>query len=112
MSDDKTKNTHSFVEGSDYFENAIDEVEAMGGDPFFLTDDDTDIKKNDGDDTTTTMKFDVGSTTTNKKKEIKIEEEKRSPTDGKGPMPRAPSKFVEMDEWDGTVDEEAHLGLD
>lgn len=81
--------TFSYVEGSEY-ENEEDELIAMGGDPSFLIEDEEDdIRLGEDND----EKY----------------ETRWSPTDGNGPKPKPVSKVVDLDEWDGTVDESAHL---
>mmetsp|Transcript_18826 Transcript_18826/g.27841 ORF Transcript_18826/g.27841 Transcript_18826/m.27841 type:complete len:142 (+) Transcript_18826:51-476(+) len=81
----------SYVEGSEY-DNEEEEIMAMGGDPSFLMDfKEDDMKRREEDD------------------EKQDDAPKWLPTDGNGPQPKPPSKFTDMDEWDGTVDESAHF---
>jgi len=82
---------HSYVEGDSYEDNFA-EIEAMGGDPFFLdfdeNDDDNDDNKAGGDDLD--------------------EEEDYSPTAGRGPRPDRKEE-VDVEEWDGWEIEDAHF---
>ena len=73
----------TYVEGSE-FDNPEDEIEALGGDPFFLMDDDDD---------------DHTSTQSMEKKSINSGQDKNDEDDDEW-------------EWDGEVDENAHLDLD
>jgi hypothetical protein len=116
---------HSFVEGSS-FESQLEEIEAMGGDPFFFTSTnaDTDSAQSDATDSSVEDEQLVQSSflsssflnTIHPMDAVSLVE-KRYSTDGKGPTPSKQSqdkKTVEelALEWDGTVDEDAHLGLD
>lgn len=76
---------HSFVEG-DVFEDRYAEIEAMGGDPFFLDldDDESDKKDDEGE----SVEYD--------------------PTDGFGPQ-RKEEDEIDPDEWDGWEIEGAHF---
>lgn len=96
---------YSYVEGGDY-EDRYAEIEAMGGDPFFLTDDEMEQSNEDMDEP-----FSINLETPMRGPDPTAEEE-RYATDGKGPTPpKLPKKkVVEEDwEWDGTVDEDAHM---
>ena len=83
---------HSFVEGEEY-EDVFDEVEALGGDPFFLGSDDdnhdlhhmSDIEKKENDESI----------------EYKA-------TDGYGPKP-VKYEDIDVDEWDGREIEDAYF---
>jgi len=85
---------HSYVEGST-FDNRFDEIEAMGGDPSFLDDDDENEVK--------MAKLDLG--------EFNKKANKQSVTDGKGPTQMQDKNMAEKTdpdwEWDGIVDEDA-----
>ena len=81
---------HSYVEGDSY-EDKFAEIEAMGGDPFFL-----DFDENDGDDDNKTVGDDPD------------EEEDYSPTAGRGPRPDRKEE-VDVEEWDGWEIEDAHF---
>jgi len=79
----------------------------MGGDPFFLDDGDDIFEGKDGLDETfaTNLETPMGG-------KDPTGEEERYPTDGKGPTPRDKPKeeFFDKDwEWDGIVDEDAHM---
>ena len=129
-SNNNQRPAHSFVEGSS-FESQLEEIEAMGGDPFFFTpttDGNTDssqinakdssITNNDEDEGLIPTSFLSSSflNTIDAVDAISLVE-KRYSTDGKGPTPSKQNqgaKTVEelALEWDGTVDDDAHLGLD
>jgi len=100
------------VEGERY-DGKLEEIEAMGGDPFFM---DNEVELDNG-----------------KIKDIQNEKEetqdsefssllklanKASSTNGKGPTQVSKVKVDNVQErgsdweWDGIVDEEAHLGFD
>lgn len=125
------RSAHSFVEGSS-FESQLEEIEAMGGDPFFFTptkDGNTDSPQNSDVTGGRTTEDDEGlvptsflsssflNTIDSVVDAISLVEERYS-TDGKGPTPSnqnyGTKKTVEQLalEWDGTVDDDAHLGLD
>lgn len=76
-------------------------------DPFFLDDDESEVNTATKESAVLPEKLDSGMFP-------KID--KRSVTDGKGPSPRTDKKNEHVSdsdwEWDGTVDEEAHLGWD
>lgn len=85
---------HTFIEGEDFSGRELDEIEALGGDSaFFLEEGEFSSAVPDG-----SAPFE--------------QQPQRRVTDGMGPTPRKTNKYAEMDEWDGTVDDEAHLGLD
>ena len=129
------RSAHSFVEGSS-FESQIEEIEAMGGAPFFFTptkdgntDELTDSPQSSDATGSRTTEDDEGlvptsflsssflNTIDSVVDAISLVEERYS-TDGKGPTPSnqnyGTKKTVEQLalEWDGTVDDDAHLGLD
>jgi hypothetical protein len=88
------KGVHTYIEGEDFSGREIDEIEALGGDPaFFLEEGEFCSVVPDA-----SAPFE--------------QQPQRHATDGMGPTPRKTNKYAEMDEWDGTVDDEAHLGLD
>ena len=88
----------------------MERLEAMGGDPFFLTpdnwsDDDTEIEERGEIIAPSFGLFDT------------LEEDPlsihRFVTDGKGPTPKSVGQKTDVWQgWDGTVDDDAHLGLD
>eukprot|EP00816_Leptocylindrus_hargravesii_P003795 CAMPEP_0196817894 /NCGR_PEP_ID=MMETSP1362-20130617/63118_1 /TAXON_ID=163516 /ORGANISM="Leptocylindrus danicus, Strain CCMP1856" /LENGTH=145 /DNA_ID=CAMNT_0042195777 /DNA_START=79 /DNA_END=516 /DNA_ORIENTATION=+ len=92
-------NGHSHVEGTSY-QDEIDEIEAMGGDPFFLEDYEPDMtipeNVDDGDDIDDETEGDELS-----KKVWKA-------TDGTGPKQREWDD-VSLDEWDGVEIEGAYF---
>lgn len=96
---------YSYVEGGDY-ESRRQEIEAMGGDPFFLSDDDDLEEKEEANEPfMTNRETPMGGPDP-------TAEEERYATDGKGPTPRDPPKKEAVDEdweWDGIVDEDAHM---
>lgn len=98
---------YSYVEGGDY-ESRREEIEAMGGDPFFLSDDDEDVVIKDEKD----EPFSSNMETPMSGPDPTMEED-RFATDGKGPTPRDPppkTEVVNEDwEWDGAIDEDAHM---
>jgi hypothetical protein len=82
----------------------LEEVEAMGGDPFFL-----DVPENE----------EIAKETTESNKRLLVDcmssLDSRRVTDGQGPTPQIRNEKVSEDdnwEWDGTVDEDAHLDLE
>ena len=83
---------HSYVEGDSY-EDKFAEIEAMGGDPFFL---DFDENDDDDDDDNKAVGDDLD------------EEEDYSPTAGRGPRPDRKEE-VDVEEWDGWEIEDAHF---
>lgn len=96
---------YTYVEGGDY-EDRREEIEALGGDPFFL-DEESEEREEVKDETfATNLETPMGGPDP-------TAEEERYATDGKGPTPRDPQKreaAVEDDwVWDGVVDEDAHL---
>ena len=95
------------------YDDRMSEIEAMGGDPFFLTDDEEDgMNEEDELDTLLPSAFstNIAATSVRWGNPTGEEERGRFATDGKGPTPK-PSREISVEEWDGTVDEEAHLGL-
>mmetsp|Transcript_6883 Transcript_6883/g.16880 ORF Transcript_6883/g.16880 Transcript_6883/m.16880 type:complete len:173 (+) Transcript_6883:104-622(+) len=106
--DDMGGARHSYVEGSTY-DNRLAEIEAMGGDPFFLDDDHvSDVEIIEKETTSMREKLDPNM--------YSAQANKSSATDGNGPTPRQSKNIVEKSdsdwEWDGIVDEDAHLGLE
>ena len=91
----------------------------MGGDPFFFTppqegDDDQTLDYQDEFVDATSLLSPSFLSAVDTVEAISAVEE-RYATDGKGPTPsKKTSKFTDSlaFEWDGTVDEDAHLGLD
>lgn len=82
----------------------------MGGDPFFLTnDEEVDVVADENQDEPafmTNLETPMGGP------DPTAEVEERYATDGKGPTPQEPPKREVVDkdwEWDGTVDEDAHM---
>jgi hypothetical protein len=104
--------SHSFVEGQD-FSDRMAELEAMGGDPFFLSDGDDDDqqsstgKDNDIEAPSSTLMSSAAGGVPNVVDAL----EDRYVTDGKGPMPNTRKEEPRGDgwEWDGIVDENAHM---
>jgi hypothetical protein len=119
---------HSFVEG-EHFTDRSAELESLGGDPFFL-DDYNDAEDDPADDNDESS----GSEERHDQEmaavavpssllaglamasgggvmdEIGKVEKKWSATDGKGPAPKPPPPPLPDDwEWDGIVDENAHM---
>jgi hypothetical protein len=106
-------------------EDRAAELEAMGGDPFFLMedDDDNDDEKETGNDGTDdpsspalTAEFLMAAASLSTDSPVA-----RFVTDGLGPSPKMkpasatadPEKREDDDwEWDGTINEDAHLDLD
>ena len=115
--EDNDLGRHSYVEGLK-FDDREAEILAMGGDPFFMTDDDDGGDEADDQDLSNAddvpslammAGFDGGL---NAIGNGLVKEEKWSVTDGKGPRPR--NSFVEEEEeefleWDGQVDETAYF---
>lgn len=84
------------VSGFDSEVNFLEGLEEMGGDPFFLDD------------------SDVGSASIQPEFRKRKDSTQRYAADGQGPTPRTADEAIEDErwEWDGTVDEDAHFGLD
>jgi hypothetical protein len=101
---------HSYVEESS-FDDRASEIEAMGGDPFFLT---GDGEEDMTDETEQDMSLPPAflSNPAAPCFDEPTGEEERYATDGKGPTPKKASIEKSFLDWDGTVDENAHLGLD
>jgi hypothetical protein len=118
--DSHEKSIHSYVEGSSQFDNEMDEIEAMGGDPFFLTEEAivSNTISDDNDDDLDSSPLSSSSFSMLSHLELdgivgNVEE--RYATDGKGPTPASYKwKPAENDDfvWDGIADDDAHLGLD
>lgn len=122
MCNEESEGSYSFVEGED-FSGSLEEIEAMGGDPFFLLDEENDKTRKgeaggDGDDddmdaaasSFASLAMAVGGGITGVLDSI----EERYSTDGKGPTPKQIMEEEEDDsdwEWDGTVNEDAHMDL-
>jgi hypothetical protein len=111
--DDTTGSRHTYVEGGTY-DDIFAEIEAMGGDPFFIPvdEEESQVKMSERKpgmaQGITPEKLDFGAS---------LEKaDKRFVTDGMGPTPvreKNVSDRADPDwEWDGIVDDEAHLGLD
>lgn len=105
-------------------DDRLAELEAMGGDPFFLGDDpdvDDDTKKlpsleeeNEDSSTVLCAEFMVAAATLSAKSPVT-----RFVTDGLGPSPKSPpppsgAEDEKLDDWvwDGIVNEDAHLDLE
>eukprot|EP00814_Leptocylindrus_danicus_P021086 CAMPEP_0116020942 /NCGR_PEP_ID=MMETSP0321-20121206/10093_1 /TAXON_ID=163516 /ORGANISM="Leptocylindrus danicus var. danicus, Strain B650" /LENGTH=146 /DNA_ID=CAMNT_0003491721 /DNA_START=79 /DNA_END=519 /DNA_ORIENTATION=- len=92
-------NGHSHVEGTSY-QDEIDEIEAMGGDPFFLEDYEPDMtipeNVDDGDDNDDETEGD------------ELSKNVWKATDGNGPKQREWDD-VSLDEWDGVEIEGAYF---
>jgi len=97
---------HSYVEGASY-DDKFAEIEAMGGDPFFLDDENNDDEESEVKmaEKKSLVVPDFGSFLT--------DVNKSSFPDGKGPKPRQEEKKSDNTgkkwEWDGIVDENAHM---
>mmetsp|Transcript_4838 Transcript_4838/g.6855 ORF Transcript_4838/g.6855 Transcript_4838/m.6855 type:complete len:197 (+) Transcript_4838:261-851(+) len=122
--------SHTYVEGES-FDDDIAEIEAMGGDPFFMDfgdDDDEEDKDNtsdpdgtEGDDIpASSILSDLAGMGAGVMDVIGNVEERYS-TDGKGPTPKSQQRdfspqFSAVEdndwEWDGSVNEEAHFDFD
>jgi hypothetical protein len=104
---------HSFVEGEN-FSDRFAEVESMGGDSFFLTSDDSELEEVD-DTFTSNMATASGGGDDAMSAIGNTVEERYYATDGKGPAPSKynvqPKEDGKKWEWDGTVDEDAHMDL-
>jgi hypothetical protein len=104
---------HRYVE-DDPYDDRISEIEAMGGDPFFLADDEADDMYEEVEqDSLLSSAFltNIAAASERLGNRTGEEERERYATDGQGPTPK-PSREISVEEWDGTVDEQAHLGLD
>ena len=109
-------------EGSSIFRRELDEIEEMGGDPFFFTagaeEEDAhqdDVQGNDDDNDAESLLSSSFLSVVNGVTSISDIVEERYATDGKGPTPsKKPSVTMDLSnfEWDGTVDDEAHFDLD
>jgi hypothetical protein len=99
--------SHSYVEGED-FSDRMAELEAMGGDPFFLSDGDDDDDQQSSTDTDNDLA--MMSSAAGVPNAVDTLED-RYVTDGKGPMPNTRKEEPRGDgwEWDGIVDENAHM---
>lgn len=96
---------HSYVEGSTY-DSRLAEIEAMGGDPFFLEDDDQEtVQMDEKRSPVPPQKLDVN--------EVLDQARKNTATNGMGPSKKVDKTAVKQNEsdweWDGIVDEDAHL---
>jgi len=100
---------YSFVEG-EAFDDRLAEIEAMGGDPFFMDE--------DGEDNNQQVKMPEDQSTPILPGNALLSSliataSTRTVTDGKGPSQTGDEKSFEIEdpnwEWDGTVDEDAHL---
>jgi hypothetical protein len=109
--------THSYMEGHNY-DDKFAEVEAMGGDPFFLIDenedDDTDPTSTNGDAISSEMAgfapslaFMTGLAESNPS-DINLSEKVSMYPDGNGPS-RVPEVQIDVDTWDGWEIEDAHF---
>ena len=109
---------HSFVEGENFADRSA-ELEALGGDPFFL-DDDSVIDVDAGDESgseedeemamPSSLLAGMAMASGGGVMDVIGKQEKRYATDGKGPIPKPPPPPRPDDwEWDGIVDENAHL---
>jgi len=82
-------------------------IEALGGDPFFM---DSEFKPDDK----------KAREKQNDEKNLAVQDplpnNATSATNGKGPTPKVTNDYVQEGgsgwQWDGIVDEDAHLGLD
>lgn len=110
---------HSFVEGENFADRSA-ELEALGGDPFFLDDGDVvdvnvndDVSESEEDEemaVPSSLLADMTMASGGGAMDVIGKVEKWSATDGKGPKPpRRPPPRPDDWEWDGIVDENAHL---
>jgi len=85
----------------------MERIEAMGGDPFFLTQEtwiEDPFVQDEMEHVAPSMDFMAASA-----ESVTV----RFATDGKGPAPKSSApKPDTWQGWDGTIDEDAHLGLD
>lgn len=111
--------SHSFVEGAS-FDSRMEEIEAMGGDPFFMIPgDDKQEDSSTEEDSNISMMASIPFSSAlgsilDEATGDDDDEEPRFATDGKGPTPSRkvePQRVNPADLWDGTVDEDAHLGF-
>jgi hypothetical protein len=118
--DDDIKTSHSYVEGAS-FDSRMEEIEAMGGDPFFAMDPADNIVEQSTpvEVETPTIPFSpsaLGSILERAAATAVVDDDNvpRYVMDGKGPMPSKHTERVDPKDflWDGTVDEDAHMGLD
>ena len=96
----------SFVEGDEFY-NRYDEIEAMGGDPWFLGLDDNDSSSSSDSDTG----VDGNRNRDNNDKPIdnkKGETTEYKATAGNGPRPIARDE-IDLNEWDGREIEDAYF---
>ena len=109
--------SNSFADGSLY-SRELEEIEEMGGDPFFFTppqegDEYQSVDHQDEFVNMAVLSPSFLSSVDTVEAVSGVEE--RYATDGKGPTPsKKANKYTDSlaFEWDGTVDEDAHLGLD
>jgi hypothetical protein len=107
---------YPFVE-NDSFSDRMSEIDAMGGDPFFLSDDDKngDAAAEEDDEILeppSSRLASMGMFAGDGVASVLDTLEERYVTDGKGPMPKEPESQQQRDddwEWDGVVIEDAHM---
>ena len=111
--DDDDGGRHTFVEGMTFADREA-EILAMGGDPFFLPDED---EEEDEDDNDTIDELSIASSASlgnllslveNQTKNKEKEKKEYYATDGMGPKPEV-VKESSVDEWDGWEIEDAHF---
>lgn len=106
---------HSYVEGEAY-DDRFNEIEAMGGDPFFLDEEDESDERNEKAEENDTSMLLQNSHLSSLIAKASSVSSSRSATDGLGPTPMQSKNTSKNDdenwEWDGSVDEDAHLGFD
>ena len=125
MGQQNDNNNHPMMNSNvEAFEAKMVEIEAMGGDPFFMIDDDEDDgdETRDGEDEEDQIASDimakmalVGGSVGGVAAILNTVPAERRATDGLGPSPQFRSPKVVQDEnweWDGFVDEDAHLDFD
>eukprot|EP00978_Attheya_sp_CCMP212_P036595 scaffold167398_cov46-Attheya_sp.AAC.2 len=108
--------THSYMEGHNY-DDKFAEVEAMGGDPFFLIDESDDDDKNTESSTSTissemagfapSLDFMTGLAESSPG-DINLSEKVSMYPDGNGPQ-RQQEVQIDVDTWDGWEIEDAHF---
>ena len=103
---------YSYTEG-DVFQNEYEELDSLGGDPDFLTVEDT---TNETKESISGSNNDMTTSTTNQKTQLRqslwINEKNDEKSVNKNNNKSVPEEEKIQWEWDGEVDEEAHLGYE
>ena len=88
----------------------MERLEAMGGDPFFLTPENWSCDDPEIEEKSEIMESSFGLFDASEEDLLSIH---RYVTDGKGPTPKSAGQKADVWQgWDGTVDDDAHLGMD